>query len=304
MFLQPGKTCAEAIEFLRNLQDGELNNIQNGIPHPNLAGTTTDYDKMVIASVRFYDGWVERTTRELRTVFADPTVPVRLRGERYGHIIGSDPLAPRTMQLLYAETAALRDYFNELANECRELQQKFRRHQTRTVVLDTNSLLHFVRFDTIPWAKLYGTGVCVVLPHVVVDEVDRKSFSESEKIQKRARGVYRLIEQKLDEIEANGFADLGNSATLEVLADELGHRRLPNNDDEVVAQAARLQQAISPTPLTVVTRDIGMRTRAKAWQLRAESLPDKFLIREDKLAAKDLDEAVQSLNPPATDDGA
>ena len=160
MLLRPGKTCAETIKFLKDLQEGDLSNVQNGIPHPNLAGTTPDYDKMLMASVVYYDGWVERTTRELRSVFADSAVPARLRNERYGHVIGSDPLAPRTTQLLYAEIAAVRDYFNDLANECRELQARFMRHRRHSVILDTNTLLHFTRFDTTESVKSSGTSSC------------------------------------------------------------------------------------------------------------------------------------------------
>lgn len=296
MLLRPGKTCEEAAKFLDDLSSGSLNSLENEIPHPHLL--SSDWDKARAAVIRKYDKWVDTTAVELRALLAEPSVPTRIRGERYGLILGGDPLEPRTLQLLHAELSSLRDFFRDLANQCRELQERFKGHKHRTVVLDTNTLLHFARFDKIPWLQLYGRGTCVVIPHVVVDEIDRKSFAESEKIRKRARGVYRLIEQKLDQVEAHGFADLGDGVTFEVLPDELGHRRLPNNDDEAVSQAALLQQAIAPTPVTVITRDIGMRTRAKAWQLKAEKLPDKYLIREDKLSTADLDEAVKSIELP------
>jgi rRNA-processing protein FCF1 len=295
MFLRPGKTCTEAIKFLEDLTTGSLNDVQNRIPHPNQASYEPHYDEYLVIAVRRYDEWVDKATAELHAVFAELAVASRLRGERYLLIIGGDPVAPLTMQLLNAEVQALRSYFNDVANQCRELTAKFSRHKHHSVVLDTNTLLHFSRFDKIPWVQLYGKGTCVVIPHVVVDEIDRKSFAESKTIQKRARGVYRLIEQKLDEIETAGFAQLGDGVTFEILADELGHRRLPNNDDEAVAQAALLQQALGQTPVTVITRDIGMRTRAKTWKLRAQKLPDKYLIREDKLSTADMDEAVKSI---------
>lgn len=297
MFLRPGETCSGAITFLERMTTGSLNDVQTRIPHPNQASYDQRYSEYLTVAVRRYDEWVGIATNELRSVFAEPTVTDRLRGERYLLIIGGDPAAPLTMQLLNAEVQALRSHFSDLANQCRELQARYAHHRHHSVVLDTNTLLHFSRFDKIPWAQLYGKGTCVVIPHVVVDEIDRKSFAESEKIQKRARGVYRLVEGKLDEIETAGVAMLGDDVVFEVLADELGHRRLPNNDDEVIAQAALLQQAVGQTPVTVITRDIGMRTRAKAWKLRARKLPDKYLIREDKLSAADMDEAVKSLEP-------
>lgn len=296
MLLRPGKTCEEAVKFLDDLNSGSLTSLENEIPHPTVGGP--EWDNVRIAVIRKYDKWVDQTALELRAFFAEPGVPARMRGERYALILGGHPLEARTMQLLHAELSSLGDFLRGLVNQCRELQERFRRHQHHAVVPDTNTLLHFARFDKIPWAQLYGVGTCVAIPHVVVDEIDRKSFAESAKIQKRARGVYRLLEQKLDQIEEQGFADLGDGVTFEVLADGLGHRRLPNNDDEAVSQAAQLQQAIAPTPVTVITRDIGMRTRAKAWQLRAEKLPDKYLIREDGLSTADLDEAVKSIELP------
>jgi predicted ribonuclease YlaK len=71
---------------------------------------------------------------------------------------------------------------------------------------------------------------------------------------------------------------------------------MPNNDDEVVARAAFLQQAIAPHAVTVITRDIGMRTRARTRLLKAEKLDDKYLIPEDHLGTADLDATVASID--------
>jgi rRNA-processing protein FCF1 len=247
------------------------------------------------ATVRKYDEWTGSAAKQMLAVFAELVVMARLRGERYGLIVGGDPASLRTAQLMYAEISELRTFFMDLANELRVTQGHYSARRGRSLVLDTNDLLHYQRLDKIPWVKLYGLGACVVIPHVVVDEIDRKSYAEGEKIRTRARGVYRVLEEMLDEIDAKGFAALFDGSTLEILADEPGHRRLPNNDDEVVARATFLQQAIAPQEVTVITRDIGMRTRARAWKLKAAKLPDKFLIPADKLSASDLDAAISAI---------
>ncbi|MEU0948515.1 PIN domain-containing protein [Streptomyces canus] len=134
----------------------------------------------------------------------------------------------------------------------------------RTVVLDTNDLLHYMRFDKIPWQRIYGAGTSVMIPHVVIDEIDKKSYdTNATGVRKRARAVFALLEGVLTQIEAGGQAVVNNGETvIDVLRDEPGHLRLPNNDDEIVARACYLQQAIAPTPVTVVTGDNRMRARA------------------------------------------
>jgi predicted ribonuclease YlaK len=49
-----------------------------------------------------------------------------------------------------------------------------------------------------------------------------------------------------------------------------------NSDDEIVARAAFFQQTVYPSNVMVITGDIGMRTRARTRQLRAEKLGDNF----------------------------
>ncbi|SFN43845.1 PIN domain-containing protein [Streptomyces sp. cf124] len=89
----------------------------------------------------------------------------------------------------------------ELVNELRRMQERFTRHGVRTVVLDTNDLLHYMRFDKIPWQRLFSRGTSVMIPHVVIDEIDKKSYDTYDtSVRKRARGVFALLEQPLAQI--------------------------------------------------------------------------------------------------------
>nr|WP_280922006.1 PIN domain-containing protein [Streptomyces decoyicus] len=79
-------------------------------------------------------------------------------------------------------------------------------------------------------AKGVREGTTVVIPHVVVDEIDAKSYQTGDKkISKRARGVFRLLESVLEERSEGGKADDGTAVL--IAADEPGHAHLPVPDD-------------------------------------------------------------------------
>lgn len=117
-----------------------------------------------------------------------------------------------------------------------------------------------MRSTEIPWQRLFGPGTTLMIPHVVIDKKSYDTHDTS--VRKRARSVFALLEQTLAQIEVAGHAVVHEDTVVDVLVDEPGHVRLPNNDDEIVARACSLQQAIAPAPVTVVTGDNGMRARA------------------------------------------
>lgn len=297
--LRPGKTCDDGIALLHELTwtgVSSVNGIQNAVPHSNLM-IWPEFLAAWQAVVRSYDEWTGSAGTRLMTVFSDRDITRRLRSERYGYIISANPDNSQITSLFHAELSELRTYFESIANELRQRKARYSRHSGKSLVLDTNDLLHYQRLDKIPWSNLYRGGVCIVLPHVVIDEIDRKSYAIGEKFPKRARGVYRILEELIGGVDSEGFTKLPDETPLQILVDEPGHQRLANNDDEIVARAAYLKQNIAPHDVLVVTRDQGMRTRALAWGLRAEKLPDKYLIPEDHLSARDLDDAVKTIEP-------
>ncbi|TQJ55969.1 PIN domain-containing protein [Streptomyces sp. SLBN-115] len=300
--LRPGVSGDQAIKALEELARGSLTNLWNQVP----AQTDMALPGTMLRLVVQYDQWTTSAAHDLAKIFLDGSAAARLREGRYDHIVGrvGDPFGQA--RLLGTELSELHGYFTvDAPNEFRELQARFQRHRGRTLVLDCNDLLHYQRFDKIPWARLYGVGVVVVLPHVIVDEIDTTAYNNaSDKMRTRARGVYRLLEQLQDEIDDKGYADLKDGATLEILADDLGHQRVNNNDNETVARAAYLQQALDPGKVTVITRDIGMRARARTWKLRAEPLSPKYLIPSDALSVADLDMAVETITVRHTQDQA
>jgi rRNA-processing protein FCF1 len=273
--------------------DAEFTNVKNSIP--NTSGNPR-WSSMLAAALVKYTDWTVQVAKKIREIVDDPMIAARLRSETYFVIIASSTADPRTIAMLNVELQELSSYFMECANELRVEKERFRNHVGRSLVLDTNSFLHYQRFDKIPWIADYGPDARLVIPHVVVDEMDTKSYSEGDKIRRRARAVYRVLEGYMDEIDRSKFAALPDGTILEILADDPGHPRLPNNDDEIVARASFLQQAIAPHKVTVISRDLGMRTRARTRQLEAEKLKDKYLLGEG-LSAASLDADVASIDP-------
>ncbi|MFJ8158415.1 PIN domain-containing protein [Streptomyces sp. NPDC094468] len=312
MLLRPGVTCEEAIRSLEDLVQGSLNNIRNSVPFfapPLSVGVEPSQSAgpELVVVLRKYAEWTATTARELAEVFADPAVPARLRGEHYSHIVHSALSPYRTAMLLNWELSELTAYFMDLQNQMRETVEDYRGYRRRVLVVDANTLLHCQRVDKIPWSRVCGKGpATLVIPHVVVEEIDTKSYSEgSDKIKKRARGVYELLGDVLKGLSSEaGRFELHDGTEVQVLRDELGHRRLPNNDDEIVARAAHLQQAIGPRQVTVITRDNGMRAKAMTWHLPWGFPPDKYLIPEDRLGAKHREENLASITIDVPEDGA
>ena len=106
-----------------------------------------------------------------------------------------------------------------------------------------------------------------------------------------------MLERLLEQADQNARTTLKDGTVFEILADNSDEPRLPNNDNEIVARAVALQQAVHPGQVTIVTRDIGMRVRALAQELKVAKMPDKYLIREDKLSTADLEAALTAITP-------
>ncbi len=289
MLLKPGHTCDEAIRLLEDIESLGLNDVRNQIPHltPLYQGRGNVYPDrlqpgLLDPVLRKYDEWTASAADQLHAVFSDHSVAEPLRGGRYGYIIGGDPAAGRTVQLLNAEVSELSSYLRQLANRLREMKEHYKRYQGLSLILDTNDLLHGENFTKIPWRTLYGKQSVVVLPHVVIDELDKKSYAQSDSVRRRARGVFLRLEGLLDALDESGSATLDDGTPFQVLADIPGHVRQPNCDDEVVARACELQQAVTPDNVLVITLDNGMRVRAKAWSLRARKLDEKYRISDPK----------------------
>jgi predicted ribonuclease YlaK len=152
-------------------------------------------------------------------------------------------------------------------------------------VVDTSVFIHHPdKIRDIPYAELLSVGfeeVRLVVPRVVVDELDR--LKESGNQQSRWRAAHSL--GVLDELllsprsraairKADDFSAVTaaggmprDRVTIEVLFDDAHHIRLDDNDDEIIDRALALQ-AYARIPIRLLTMDTSMALRARILDLR------------------------------------
>lgn len=230
-----------------------------------------------------YLAWVDTCESRLRGVFIEPDVAARLHTDRYWHIYADhydysvqDPNLPMPDvcgQEAMMQLAALQ----ELAAQCDQMCALVQR-PGRVVVYDTNSLMHFQPPDKIDWVRLIRDDkVRLVVPLVVIDELDRKKYAGSPKMAERAAAALRALDAALDGAPPGAAVGLPGRAgvSIEVLLDEPGHTRMAAADDEIIERSVLLTQ-LSGGPVTVVTADIGMRLRVQAAGLSALKLADRY----------------------------
>ena len=230
-----------------------------------------------------YLAWADGCESRLRAVFAEPEVTQQLHTQRYWYLyrfhevqahdewIGIDPGPDPVGQ----EIAVQRDFLTALAERAEQLRALAQR-PGRLLVYDTNALMHCQPPDLIDWVSLAkADAVRLMVPLVVVDELDRKQHEGSEIMAKRARAALRALDRIMRGTGPGAAAAVPGrtGTTLEFLMDEAGHTRRSSADDEVIERAVLLAQ-ITSMPVTVITADTGMRLRAEATGLATLRLAD------------------------------
>jgi len=109
---------------------------------------------------------------------------------------------------------------------------------------DTNALLHYTRFDRLPWAeRVHAALVRLIIPIAVIDELDAKKYARREEFQQRARELLTLIDTCVTASPPDGYSHLSQDVTVEVLPEEAGHLRAVTNDQEILGRCELLYQA-------------------------------------------------------------
>lgn len=152
------------------------------------------------------------------------------------------------------------------------------------VIADTNVFLHHPdRLDTLDLAAELGLDarpVHLVIPMTVLDELDTAKDRGQGEARTNARATIKLLDGYLKDpgliSEIRPASDPANAAprgafTVEILADPPGHIPLARTDDEIIDRAVALQD-LAGRPVTAVTGDVGMSTRARLAGLTARRL--------------------------------
>jgi predicted ribonuclease YlaK len=157
-------------------------------------------------------------------------------------------------------------------------------------VLDTNVVMHYHRIDKVAWAEvLRSSPVRLVVPICVIDELDNKKYTGSDRMSGRADLVIRALREHSADLRPGSATTFADGTTLEVFLDEPDHVRRSNPDEELLSRATLFQRAVG-RPATIVTGDLGMQLRADAGGLSYAVMPDKYAKDAARRAAAEGEE--------------
>lgn len=129
--------------------------------------------------------------------------------------------------------------------------------------------MHGQLLHELNWAAIAPPGkVRVIIPLVVIDELDEKSYGSKDDGEK-ARGALKYVQLRRDRHGADEAVPLDVTlpdVTLQLLVDRPGHEPRSNRDQEFL-EHARYVAALTEQKVVVLTTDYGTRLRATATNL-------------------------------------
>jgi rRNA-processing protein FCF1 len=215
-----------------------------------------------------YLNWVEVTEGQLGNVTNDPEVLTLPYTPAYYEIRRLDPSSPLGVGFIDSERARQVSALKALRDDLK----RARAAPGAITVLDTNVLLHHQLPDSVAWREVVGQeSVRLVIPLRVIEELDAKKYTESERLRRRARE--RL--PKLYALVGAGGAPKAlpsGHGTLEVFI-EPGPRARPADADTEILETARDLGRLSGSKVAIVTGDTAMRLRAEAEGIATIAMP-------------------------------
>jgi hypothetical protein len=222
--------------------------------------------------------WWADADMKLRELFADDDLLVPL-ARTAAEIRNLDIPAPAyeapSLSFIIRERDVWVDRLDAAVRRLEQLKD-FVRRPGRVAVLDTSAFHEFGRFWVADWAlvteadppyaTMPGLPIRLVVPLVVVEELDAQKRHPNGKVREGAREILRHL-RNLPRVSTNAFADvlrLDGRATVEILLDDPEHVRLPVNDAEIIDRAVYMR-SLFPTFVRVilVSGDVSMEFRAE-----------------------------------------
>lgn len=223
-----------------------------------------------------YYEWAHTAAAELQGLVSAPDVDRLVLTPRHWALYAV-PL-PSARPVIDAVGVELRARIADLQTACETLDRLAKHwdevNGSRFVVLDSNVYCeHPQRIDTLDFAGELGLGprfVHLVVPMKVLDELDTQKDRGRDPARQNARKTIRILNHCLEdpsrigEIQPERLQDdpARGRVTVELFADPLGRTPLPLDDDEIIDRALALQDLYG-RPVTLMTGDVGMSTRAR-----------------------------------------
>jgi len=167
-----------------------------------------------------------------------------------------------------------------------------------TVVADTNLFLQCKSLAELEWGLLFPSAdeIRVLVPRVIVMELDRLKNDGNARRAKRARAAVALLRsvlrdpgQRICVRESEPSVDLSFCPRSLLRQENFPDLDLTNNDDRLVAEASLLMKVGSQ--LVILTGDVGVELTAKEMAVPTQWIPDDWwLPPEPDAAQKELSE--------------
>jgi hypothetical protein len=273
--LAPGQSGEWALRVLQELANGVR----------NARGAGPDYQ---VAFGRYLD-WVGVAEVQLRSVFSGEAVVDALHTRRYWFLLGGGP-KDELWKFLNSELdhqlAIIEQYQRQLRHEMDVFQLD---EGEIAVVLDTNFFLHYKPIEHFHWNDyMEAAGHRLVIPAVVIKELDDKKYHPNKKLSRRARRTIQFLYEHRGEAHPEEPLALPKqrSVALQILLDPAGHRRAAAADDEILDRAEHLAAVVAGR-LVVGTADYGAHLAAQVRGIKTWR-PPASLSRDP---ADDVDEA-------------
>lgn len=273
---RPGISLDNLVENLQRIHTDAFN-VRGG------GGAPTAHKRLLAYLV-----WASDAARMLRNQVSQSDVAALVLTRRYELLLSSSGTMASTAQERVVNDLVSLELDQRVADfeDVIKTLQSERDRWARSGALVVPDSSFYIRYpdklenvDFRPLLSIREENVSVLIPIVVVDELD--GLKQYSKQQVRWRSGYTLA--VLDRVlrwttgratlrEAD-FSVLGTGGiprgevTVELLFDPPGHMRLPINDDEIVDRALAIQ-ILAERPVTLLTYDTGMSTRARNAGLR------------------------------------
>lgn len=226
--------------------------------------------------------WVSTALFELRDKLTARSIDELLLTKRYWLLLSlvGQVVAP-LKDIVQTEVDERRRGFTEAIGRLRAAQERWT--DGAVFVLDTNVYMHApLILGRHGFVDIFASGatgpIRILLPAVVTEELDNLKYRGNDR--GRAQVTLAIVDRVLGEqprvpAEPAEVSDDGNtsgrSSIIELDLDPLNHVRLASNDAELIDRTLSYQFA-STSPVTLVTYDTHMATRARALGLTVRKL--------------------------------
>jgi hypothetical protein len=138
-----------------------------------------------------YLAWLANAEGQLGNFTDEAHVAHQLHTAGLAAIRNADGATPWPAQLLESEIRAQKDALTRAAAALRQQVERVEAAAGHIAVLDTHVLLHYEPPESVDWPAIVGVSpVRLLLPMQVVDELDEKKYTGSDKV--RGRGNHMV----------------------------------------------------------------------------------------------------------------